>query len=309
MKLDPENIRKHVIAVVKQDPAIPDDELRDGLPVISIDGVKCAVDAVNGVIQTGEGKEQRWFELHLRDVTPKRFLTPEEQVKLDAEHEDWWLVSSSQRSCFVRNRKRSGAVEDFLRRFPGEAAFGMDAPEAELARGFEFIDDEGDRIRAEFIAKEVMETEAIPPGAPRWPQPSAPQPSSGVGGCPPGHCSCGGCYPEPSLDDALTQPCGNEQGSPGDFYFGIGDSSDDRCLAIVPKEFWDANHRLDSCHYNVHDWLPTYFQGEDDPWLMRPNVWILPSGKLGEDVAIDMTVAGFERNAELEALLERVHES
>lgn len=291
MRLDEENVRKHVIAVVKDDPTIPEDELRDGLPVISIDGVKCAVDTIGGVIQTGEGREQRWFELHLRDVTPKRFRSREEQEAMDAEHEDWWLVSSSQRSCFVRNRKRSGAVDDFLRRFPGEAAFGMDAPEAELARGFEFIDDEGDRIRTEFVAKEVMETEAAPPGSPQRPQPS-PQPLPSAGTCQGGQCSCGGCYPEPSQDPTEEL----KPGKPEDFYFGIGDSPDGTYMVLVPKQHWDVNKCLEDQHFDIP--LPEYF-GEPDVEA----TWVLPDGKLGEDVAIDMVVMGYERNTELEESL------
>ena len=141
MKLTEENVRKALAAAMTMGPTDPVTEKRDGMPVVEIEGVKCAVDTVNGVIQTGEGKNQRWFELSLRDVTPKRFLPREEQLKLEEEHDDWWLVSSSKRSCFVRSSKRSKAIEDFLRRFPGEAASGIDTPEAELARGFEFIDD------------------------------------------------------------------------------------------------------------------------------------------------------------------------
>lgn len=113
------------------------------LPTADVDGVKCVADEINNVIRTGEGKEQRWFEVRMRDVTPRKFRTYEEQLELDREHADWWLVQSTGQSCFVRNRSRSGAIEDFLHRFPAEKG----SVEAELARCFEFIDDEGDRIR------------------------------------------------------------------------------------------------------------------------------------------------------------------
>jgi hypothetical protein len=308
MKLDEENVRKHVIAVVKDDPTIPEDELRDGLPVVSIDGVKCAVDTNNGVIQTGEGREQRWFELHLRDVTPKRFLSREQQEAMAAEQEDWWLVSSSQRSCFVRNKKRSGAIMDFLMRFPGEAAFGMDMPEAELARGFEFIDDEGDRIRTEFIAKEVMETVADPPDPPQRPQAATPQTPTGSMGCPPGQCVCGGCYPDPT--EASPEP-DRPDFKPEDFYFGVAEAStfggdtNDKWLTVCPKKHWDEHHIPYDGHLDVEHLFPEYLQYPAD----MEAIWILPDNAMTEDVAIDMTVLGFERNLELEGLLDEVHES
>jgi hypothetical protein len=138
MKLVGENVRKHILTAIKNGSVL---ELRDNMPVINIEGVKCAVDDINGVIQTGEGRNQRWFEVYMRDVTPKRFLTPKEQLDLDRKHADWWVITSSQRTCFVRNCSRSGAIKAFLERFPDESSSDLDGPEAELARGLEFIDD------------------------------------------------------------------------------------------------------------------------------------------------------------------------
>ncbi len=274
-------------------------ELRDGMPVVSIDGIKCAVDVAGRVVQTGEGRDQRWFEVHVRDVTPKRFRTPEEQMKMEQEHEDWWYVSSSQRTVFVRNRSRSGAIEDFLRRFPGESASGLDMPEAELARGFEFIDDEGDRIRAEFVAKEVMETQPEPEPDPQYPVPGQNAGAgTGTGHCHPGQCSCGGCYPEPTDDDEQEPP--PAECKPEDFYFGMGESPDgERYMVLVPKEFWDQNRHLDDRYHEVQALLPKYLEEPD-----MESTWILPDGKMPEDVAIDMVVAGFERSEELEKFLE-----
>jgi hypothetical protein len=322
MRLQDHNVIKAIMEAITQ-PEMDsahierDLPLRDGLPVTRIDGVPCAMDVVNGVIQAGEGREQQWFEVHLRDVTPKRFRSPEEQTKLEQEHEDWWHVSSSQRSVFVRNRSRSGAVEDFLRRFPGEAASGLDMPDAELARGFEFIDDEGDRIRAEFIAKEVMETEAEAAPDPQYPQPGQNSASSqGVGGCPAGQCSCGGCYPEPSEDEEQDEQDDDinavdpndpyQNLKPEECYFGVagescGGDPDSKWLMVCPKDYWDKNHRAyDGYLGNIWKHFPSYMQAPED----MECTWAIPDDKGTEDVAIDMTVAGFERNLELESLIE-----
>lgn len=299
MKLQEHNVVKGLIdafatRIAEDYPEMPP---RDGMPVVSVDGVPCAVDVAGRVIQTGEGRDQRWFEVHVRDVTPKRFRSPEEQAKLAEEHEDWWYVSSSQRTVFVRNRSRSGAIEDFLRRFPGESASGLDMPEAELARGFEFIDDEGDRIRAEFVAKEVMETQPEPEAAPQYPVPGQNAGAgTGTGHCQPGQCSCGGCYPEPT-DDGEPPPA---ECKPEDFYFGMGESPDgERYVVLVPKEFWDQNRHLDDRYHEVQALLPKYLEEPD-----MESTWMLPDGKMPEDVAIDMVVAGFERSEELEKFLE-----
>ena len=292
MKLESHNIFKALIGALAGPSAKDMARNPDGLPVSNIDGVPCAVDAVGGVIKAGEGKEQRWFELRLRDVTPRHLLTPEEQMdknEREAEHKDWWLVSSSKRSCFVRAESRHTAIDDFLRRFPGESASGLDMPEAELARGFDFIDDEGDRIR-------VMEQDPIQPEDPQLPAPGQRHQCGKVGGgCCGGECSCGGCYPEPTGETDK----GNSGLKPEDFYFGIGDSPDGAYVCLVPKAFWDANHCMLDEHFDVQHLLPPYL-GEPD----QEATWMLPDGKYGEDVAIDMVVAGFERSEELEMFLQ-----
>lgn len=152
MRLDKENVLKHVLAVVAQDPTVPEEEKRDGLPVISIDGVKCAVDAMRATLQVGEGRDQRWWQVALHDATPRRFMSREEQERLQAEVEDWWMVTSQARTAFVRAPSRSLAMQHFADRFPGEG--GLDA---ELARGFEFVDPESDKLRCASVS-EVQES-------------------------------------------------------------------------------------------------------------------------------------------------------
>jgi hypothetical protein len=138
MKLEKHNIKKTIISALVSGAA----SIEQGNPVIVIDGVRCSIDSKTHAIRVGEGHFQRWYEIDLRDVTPAKFLPPDEQAARDDNHKDWWMISTSKRTCFVRNRCRSGAIDDFLKHFPGETAPGMDAPDAELARGFEFIDDE-----------------------------------------------------------------------------------------------------------------------------------------------------------------------
>lgn len=116
MKLSVDDVLKYIFSVL----------VEKGDPVLNISGVHCDIDILNKVIKTVEDHQR--FEICLLDVTP---FTKEQELVVE---EEWWLVTTSQRSCFVQNKSRSGAVKDFLTKFPGK-----DTPDVELARGFEFI--------------------------------------------------------------------------------------------------------------------------------------------------------------------------
>lgn len=139
MKLESHNVQRFIIDQLVRDENLHGEERRDNLPVIAIEGVPCAIDTNEAVVQTGEGKEQRWFKIYLSDVTPRRFLPVEEQLAED-EVDDWWMVTSSVRTAFVKAKSRSLAIERFNCKFPGEKACMMDEPDAELTQGFEFIE-------------------------------------------------------------------------------------------------------------------------------------------------------------------------
>ena len=79
---------------------------------------------------------------------------------------------------------------------------------------------------------------------------------------------------------------------------------DGPCMVLCPKKFWNDHHHMYDGHLDVQHLLPPYFEGED-----MECTWVLPDGKQTEEVAIDMATLGFERNLELEGLLEEVHES
>lgn len=140
MKLDSNNVLKALLDCIANPPddptgcSEPQPPPRDGLPVVSIEGVPCAIDCVNGVIQTGEDREQRWFEVALHDVTPKRFLSREEQEAMMSEAPDWWMVTAPSRMAFVRAKCRSQAMLFYA------AAFHEKATDCELARSFDFVD-------------------------------------------------------------------------------------------------------------------------------------------------------------------------
>jgi hypothetical protein len=309
MKLQDHNVAKAVIDALASpalgEPTSESLEPRDGMPVVKIDGIKCAIDVAGRIVQAGDGHRQRWFEIVARDVTPRRYLPPEEQAALDEVLEDWWMVTTSKRTCFVRNRSHGGAIKDFLSRFPGETAHGMDAPEAELARGFEFVDDEADKLRNE-LAELHSELHALKSAVPVAPAPDEKEESAeltseeekeldedeGLGRCK-GECTCGGCYEEPTKPKPVAPV---KKGRPGDFYFGIGDTPDGTCVCLVPKRYWDANVCMEDNHFDVP--MPEYL-GEPD----AEATWILPDGKLGEDVAIDMVVLGYDRNQDFEDFL------
>ena len=132
MKLDSDNVLKGIFAALTTG---------TGLPLIRIEGVPCAADGVNGVVQTGEGTEQRWFQVMLHDVTPKRFLSRDEQTEiLYGEQDEWWTVMAPSRTAFVRARSRSLAMQYY------SAKFHELAEDCELARGFEFIDPMAEKL-------------------------------------------------------------------------------------------------------------------------------------------------------------------
>lgn len=305
MKLQDHNIARALTEALTS-PLGPVTEERDGLPVVAVEGVECAVDTPNRVIRTGSGKDQRWYEVHLRDVTPKRFLTPEEQTEIwgrDDDPKDWWIVSSSARTVFVRCKTRYDAIMDFLRRFPGEAAFGQAAPEAQVARGMQFIDDEGDRLREEKIA-EVHEEGAPQPLAPEWPEsPTFADPAADL---------IGGDYRDPTEEDEdkeLEELCSED---PKDYYFCInlgeefGGDADNACLMVCPKKYWDENKVAFDGHCgDIWKKFPKSVRFPED----MECTWYIPDGILPEEVAIDMVCAGFERNLELEGVVESVMET
>lgn len=147
MKLTEDNLKTALLKVL----ADSSTGKRYGLPEVSVDGVSCAVDTLNAVVRSGKGTDQVWWELLLRDVTPRRFLTPQQQADRDAEIEDWWMVTSTTRTAFVKSVSRSSAIEKFIMKFPEE-----NNPDAELARGFDFVDDSTEML--EEFAKDVQES-------------------------------------------------------------------------------------------------------------------------------------------------------
>lgn len=155
-KLESDNVLKAVFDALT---AKPLDEKRDGLLVVEIDGIKCAVDVANKTVQTGEGREQRWFEVTACDATPKRFLSAAEQMSFREETDSWWtVITTSGRTSFVHAKSRSQALERFAARYPGEIA-GADC---ELARGFDFVDPDSSDWLSE-VAPSDAETPAAAP--------------------------------------------------------------------------------------------------------------------------------------------------
>ena len=150
MRLTEDNLKKALLEAL----ADPADSKRDGLPEVSVDGVRCAVDTVGATVRSGEGKDQRWWELLLRDVTPRRFLTAGQQADRDSEVEDWWMVNTMTKTAFVKSASRREAIEKFLLRFPVEDS--SQSPDAELARGFDFVDESTEVL--EGFLKNVQES-------------------------------------------------------------------------------------------------------------------------------------------------------
>ena len=126
MKLDSINVLRGIFQALMREPA----------PLNEIDGVKCVVDFLGATIKIGEDREQTWFEVTLHDVTPRRFLSREEQTELlyGGEDPEWWSVTGPTRMAFVRALSRSKAMQYFA------AKYHETATDCELARGFEFVD-------------------------------------------------------------------------------------------------------------------------------------------------------------------------
>lgn len=286
MKLDADNVLKGIFRTLTTGSALT--ERRDELPVIEIDGIKCAVDALNKVVQAGEQREQRWFEVALFDVTPRRFLLREEQVELlHGEDPEWWSVTGSTRMAFVRALSRSKAMQYFA------AKYHETATDCELARGFEFVDPTREDLPEELPPAPGFEAAVLAPVGPTMP-----------GCCPhagdPNH-SCGDEGDAPAL-------VGRPRGMRLVVDFPITDA-DDEIKIVHPDEFeFDANDQtaLGAIQGVVDEWESkgvTMDQGGDEGRyelslegceVLELDETIAKAKRILDDVARALRDAGFQ---------------
>jgi hypothetical protein len=147
MKLDSTNVLRGIFQALMREPA----------PLNEIDGVKCVVDFLDATVKIGEDREQAWFEVALFDVTPRRFLSRDEQLDMNLETEEWWNVTSPKRMAFVRAKSRSKAMQYFA------AKFHETATDCELARGFEFVDPTKEELPEELPPAPGFELDPVGP--------------------------------------------------------------------------------------------------------------------------------------------------
>jgi hypothetical protein len=241
-------------------------------------------------------------------------------MHLDDDQKDWWNVSTMKRNVFIRNESRSGAITDFLMRFPDEDQSGVDA---ELARGFLFFDDEADRLRKE--VKELRDKDYDEDKGPlgKLLETLNAKPSGccgGGGGCGTDGGCCGGTKcgdhagKHPVVITGVRDDEEDEYGNltPQDCYFCVntnaefgGDDDGSIVLMVCPKDYWDREHAAyDGGLGEIDKYFPEYLQNPEDMECS----WYVPEGYSMEQVAIDMTAAGFTRNFELEGVVENTQE-
>ncbi len=280
MKLDGREVCRHLFKMLTNSSNGAD----GGLPTVDIEGVKCVVDTTGRTVRTGEGREQAWYEVTIHDVTPNRFLTPEEQTEKRSESDEWWNVTGPSAVTFVRAKSRSLAMMYYAEKYREIPA------DCELSRGFDFIDPTAEKLpelavelmplftyRAPVAKIEEMETE--PP-------------------------------PETETEDppflAKAADAAKESlESPDKYYFGIAENPQDGVhMFIVLKTIWDeidTTSFYHTYHLPIQHLLPKYL-GEPE----TEQTWSIPKSKMSEDVAIDMTLLGFERNLDVERALTEV---
>lgn len=269
MKLDENSVLQHVFEALS---ARATEEKRDGLPVVTVEGIPCAVDILNRTLQTGEKQEQRWFEVTLHDVTPRRFLGEEEQDSLILEQtQEWWMVSGRDRTAFVRATSRRLAMKYFADKFH------EDAVDCECAYGFSFIDPT-EKPLEEPETKASLSTETLR---------------------------------DSEVEDSPEKDP-SEMPKAEDYYFGIGKAEifggdGGNWLMLCPRKYWDENHvAWDGGLSSVSCIFPPYLKDVSEDMECT---WMLEDELDVETVAKDLEALGFERNYEFEGLYESVHNS